>query len=469
MLTVRSYLSQILHGCKSAYCETPTCLSSSRRNASKPTRPPTQLTARALAHYLASQGNPRQGLCPHELKVLPASLEIQGAVGAGTRQAGDGGCVYSVYPAIRHVSSAEHGVAEAIKQRHQTRMDTQSLSQNLFNSITMIFSYSRQLPSPASVLDAIRSSVQIPSSANGIVRANSSSVTSQTPLSAPDTAEHSLQDSHHDAATSYPKVLDNGHHVHRIPYDLRNTRSEKMPKLANQKSLDGATDGPLFTKQARTKEPLGVTGASISWNEPQPTPAKESAPASTVPVASSLNCDSLEDLKEDVYQDRGDQSPDLYNFVVDYDSKRHFRPSTTFANRSLFYTLSDTDTLLESFHDSNDDFAFSPLPHLDSARLAHCFRDWDRRNGALVFDSLWNALDALFVPPLELDVQKSPRLRPSRKGASSDSSMGQSRTNTAATPRYLSTHEAAHVVMICIHALTSLVRFHPFQPAVSAS
>src|SRR5690242_11642358 len=71
-----SYLSQILHGCKNAYCDTPTCLSCSRRTASKPFRPPTQLTARALAHYLASQDKPRRGLCPHELNVAPESFEI---------------------------------------------------------------------------------------------------------------------------------------------------------------------------------------------------------------------------------------------------------------------------------------------------------------------------------------------------------------------------------------------------------
>ena len=458
MLTTSSYLSQILYGCKSAYCETPTCLSSARRNASKPMRPPTQLTARALAHYLASQGNPRQGLCPHELKVLPASLEIEGTVGAGTRQAGHGGCVYSV------VSGADQGMADAIKQRHQTRMDTQSLSQNLFNSITMISSYSRQLPSPASVLDAIRSSVHSSSDANGMFRANSSSVTSQTLYSVSAT-EHSQQDSRHETATAYPKVLDNDHHVHRIPYDLRDTRTQKKaPNTANPKSLDGTMDAPLFVEHAGRKQPSdGVIDASISRSEPRSTPAKEIDAASSISVASSLNCDSLEDLKEDVHQDHEVPSPDLYSFVVDYDSKRHFRPSTAFANRSLFYTLSDADTLLESFHDSNDDFASSPLPHLDSARLAHCFRDWDRRNGALIFDSLWNALDALFVPPPELDIQKSPRLRPSRKGAS-ESSTKQSRTSTVTAPRYLSTHEAAHIVMICIHALTSLVRFHVLPP-----
>jgi hypothetical protein len=357
-------------------------------------------------------------------------------------------------------------VADAIKQRHQTRMDTQSLSQNLFDSITMIFSYSRQLPSPTSVLDAIRASLHDPSSASGIVRANSSSVTSQTPHSVPTTSEHSQRDSYHHAATSYPTVLDNGHQVHRIPYDHRNDRSEqKTPKLVNQKSLDGTMDSLLFVKHTGTKEAPhdAVAHALIPRIEPQPTPVKHNhnpRPAPTVPVASNLNCDSMEELKDDVYQHPRDQSPDLYNFIVDYDSKRHFRPSTASANRSLFYTLSDANTLLQSFHDGNNDFASSPLPHLDSPRLAHCFRDWDRRNGALIFDSLYNALEALFVPPPELDVQKSPRLRPSRKGASSDSSTGQSSgTNTDATPRYLSTHEAAHIVMICIHALTSLVRF----------
>jgi hypothetical protein len=75
---VRYYLSQILHGCTNAHCTTPTCLSCNKRLASRPFRPPTQLTARALAFYLASQDHPRRAICPHPLKVDPSSSELDG-------------------------------------------------------------------------------------------------------------------------------------------------------------------------------------------------------------------------------------------------------------------------------------------------------------------------------------------------------------------------------------------------------
>jgi hypothetical protein len=177
-----------------------------------------------------------------------------------------------------------------------------------------------------------------------------------------------------------------------------------------------------------------------------------------IPVLSSLSCNILDELKEDVRPHR-DRTPADFNYIVDYDCYRPNRRTKLLVNRSLFYTLSDSETLLSSFHETSSSFKDSPLPHLDSHRLVNSFRDWNRRNGALIFDSLWLALEALFAPPPELALHKSPRLKPSIKRVSSDSSSGQAQSNNrkASNPRYLRTEEAAHMVMICIHALTSLV------------
>ena len=172
-----------------------------------------------------------------------------------------------------------------------------------------------------------------------------------------------------------------------------------------------------------------------------------------LPVYSHITCDILDHLKDQVVHHRTAQSRHLTP-IVDFDSNRRFRPTTLFVNRSLYYTLSDSETLLHSFRDqSSPDYMYSPLPHLDAHCLSHAFRDWSQRNGSLVFDSLYEAVDALFRPPPELDAQKSPRLKPSRKDAAS------SRIPASATTpgRYLSDLEAAHIIMICIHALTSSV------------
>jgi hypothetical protein len=179
-----------------------------------------------------------------------------------------------------------------------------------------------------------------------------------------------------------------------------------------------------------------------------------------IPVLSNLTCDTLEQLKDEGDHPRKYQLPDAFNFAVDFDTKRHFQHSKPFVNRSLFYSLSHPEVLLESFRDENSAFAKSPLPHLDSARLTHSFRDWNQRNGALIFDSLWFALEALHTPPPELSAQKSPMLRPSRKGVPADCSAERplhEKATTSKAQRYLNNLEAAHIVMVCVHALTSSV------------
>ena len=143
------------------------------------------------------------------------------------------------------------------------------------------------------------------------------------------------------------------------------------------------------------------------------------------------------------------------NPTDDYDAFRRIRLTKAFVNRSLFYTLSDAKTLLQSFHDSSETFQHSPLPHLDSARLAHSFRDWSNHNGALIFDSLSVAVEALFAHPPILDAQQttSGESAPSSNATEEPSN----RQRPAVNHGYFGNHEAAHIVMICIHALTSSV------------
>ncbi|CRG84005.1 putative E3 ubiquitin-protein ligase TOM1 [Talaromyces islandicus] len=60
---VRRYKQQILYGCENPDCRTPTCLSFQRRATDGPFRQYTDLSARTLACYLASQDNAERGLC----------------------------------------------------------------------------------------------------------------------------------------------------------------------------------------------------------------------------------------------------------------------------------------------------------------------------------------------------------------------------------------------------------------------
>ncbi|EED23117.1 HECT domain protein [Talaromyces stipitatus ATCC 10500] len=60
---VRRYKHQIIYGCENPNCRTPTCLNYQRRVTEGPFRPYTELSARTLACYLASQDNPEKALC----------------------------------------------------------------------------------------------------------------------------------------------------------------------------------------------------------------------------------------------------------------------------------------------------------------------------------------------------------------------------------------------------------------------
>ncbi|KAH3943024.1 hypothetical protein HBH70_045480 [Parastagonospora nodorum] len=510
------YLSQILHGCKSAYCTTPTCLSCQKRNAPRPVRPPTQLTARALAHYLARHDDPRRGLCPHELRVEPDSLQIDRAVGARLHQARDGTRQFSLYQSALGVADAQHTsasrvdalhqagtvtlqdspraqqhVVDAVKSRQQTRKDRKSLSQNLYDSVSMIYAYSKQLPSSTSLFQSLQSSSSPPqndaalsslpdakwptfaessSHVTSAPFANGFPVTPPVNMPASPDRQHPQSNGHVRAPSASSPILSDGQQVHRIPYHVRGSPKPGKSSKVTQTSIDGTIDPPRLSiaktrKKSHSPERdvpgMGRTTSPsfVPKGAGRGSPPVIRAPIA-IPVLSTLSCSSLEALKDDVYGHRKDQLPDNFNFSVDYDANRHFQHSTPFANRSLFYTLSDPETLLKSFRDPSKAFEKSPLSHLDSARLTHSFRDWNRHNGALVFDSLWIALKALFTPPPELTVQKSPRLVPSRKGASANNPTdrdSQDAPSASRKQRYLDNAEAAHIVMICIHALTSSV------------
>ncbi|KAF3006511.1 hypothetical protein E8E13_005009 [Curvularia kusanoi] len=290
---VRRYLSQIRHGCKSAYCDTPTCLSGNKRGAAKPYRPPTELTARALAHYLASQDNPHRGLCPHELKVPPMALEAEVAIDSTP---GDGSNS-SVDEAQRATRMKTQALTSIIDSRHQLKKDTKSIGQNLYDSVSVIYSYSKSIPSALSVFDLLRASPTEGQAKRCHDGANGSPVTART-------GNTTRQISRHDS---------------RVQRQSEATREQ--PTVLS--------DGQLVHKRSG--------------------------------------------------------------------------PDEAFINRSLFYTLGDAETLLKSFHDSNDAFKCSPLPHLDSIRLANSFRDWSQHNGALIFDSLSIAVEALLTRPPAFD------------------------------------------------------------------
>lgn len=524
---VRQYTGQILVGCKNPNCETVTCFSRNARNATRPYRPPSQLTAHALANYLASQDDPYQALCPHRppLKNPDTDWETnQDNVKIGIYQGNaNGNRQFIVYPTTwklarqyrralgprglimpssmsTHDAHTPQTTLDVINSQRQLRKDVKSLGQNLYNSLSMMAAYTQQIANPSSVLTLLRASTDT-SSRNGATHNESAAHGLQSVASSDTTkADHEI-----DSSTSAPTVMtqtrepprivrerlqqqsaqcsdksyseqtsqhvpgSDGHQIHRIPYQpvtAAESKATTSPNSAGTRRYSTSTKlsikktgkksftlgGGIESDMGRSKPPVKVLCSS----EPRRV-VDRSAP--TLPVFPILNCDIIDNFKEHVHRHRKYQTAE-FNYAVDYDNNRHYRPTTPLVNRSLFYTLSDPETLLKSFRVANREFGDSPLPHLDSARLTQSFRDWSRHNGALIFDSLWMAVEALFTPPPELVDLESPPKQPlgvSRSPGAPTEPLTNDGAKTKPVPRYLTVHEAAHIVVICIHALTSLV------------
>jgi Amino-terminal Zinc-binding domain of ubiquitin ligase E3A len=130
-----------------------------------------------------------------------------------------------------------------------------------------------------------------------------------------------------------------------------------------------------------------------------------------------------------------------------------------FAEQSIFYVLSNSSAILESFRDGepeegNQGQSISRPSPLD---LDQAFRLLMKRNSALIFNSLWVAAEALFTPPPEL-IPPSPRLRTAISSASTcipGSPVDISPRGPPRKNKYFTDPEAAHIVIVCLHALVA--------------
>lgn len=507
---VRRYLSQILHGCTSPYCTTPTCLTCNKRLNSRPHRPPTQLTARALAHSLASQDAPYEGLCPHQLRVDPVSLAIEGADGVEYAEYGYGTTRPQLWcktsptsglPLLTHAQRISRWVDErakpvhhdkkdsvdparvliSIDARRQAKKDIKSLGQNLYDTVTVIFSYSKQLPTVASAMETLQNPLALLQQrvkAQETDKARDRTIRSyvKMPALAPSLASNCSQKnvaSHNEAhANTNLEVMNGVERIQRLRYRPSDNRlSHALGAIEDPTSFDGSLE--VRTRRKSVKLPPSVTTGTkqpeAETTHPSPALSKGVSEASEstrqdeslTTVFSCLNATVLSALKGHVYKRRKKLDRSSV-FSVDFGPNNELCPIYSRMSRSIFFYMSNAEALTRSFHDpGNPEYKDSPLSHLDSTQLSQAFRGWDRHNNALFFDSLWYAVQALFIPPPEIDNQKSPRVKTSQKGTSqhspSDRPGLEHKTSSSTSDGYLSDMEAAHIVVICIHALTSMV------------
>lgn len=357
-------------------------------------------------------------------------------------------------------------VAHVIDSRHQTKKDTKSIGQNLYDSVSVIYSYSKSITSPLLALHAMRAPSGDTRLDQRTRSANESPLANATVAIARQNSQENLRaQSQAHAPRDQPEVLSNGQLVHKVPY--RPTTSDQAASLkhTDNASPDLATGRPKMsiTRTGRKSFTLGGTIVP-AVAKPKPAPASEplqhnalkpdQSRPTTIPTASNLSCDILNQFRDEVH--KWQDSGLAYRPAAHHSTPQWDHGAETFVNRSLFYTLGHAETLLQSFRESNEAFQRSPLAHLDSARLVHSFRDWSQHTGALIFESLSVAVDALLIRPPALEPQTASESDPKPNDRSAAGST-KYKAELNDRPRYLNNHEAAHIVMICIHALTSSV------------
>ncbi|OJJ50206.1 hypothetical protein ASPZODRAFT_139522 [Penicilliopsis zonata CBS 506.65] len=148
-LLVRRYKSQVLYGCQNPDCITPTCASFRRRITEGPFRRYTELSARTLACYLASQDNAESGLCCNPPRV-PSDFPTPEHPKRFSRRSSttpvqelDGEHDQSSYLDVTHAESnnADQTPAEDIAIHDdmptQRMKDPKSFTQNLFDTLSL--------------------------------------------------------------------------------------------------------------------------------------------------------------------------------------------------------------------------------------------------------------------------------------------------------------------------------------------
>jgi hypothetical protein len=132
-----------------------------------------------------------------------------------------------------------------------------------------------------------------------------------------------------------------------------------------------------------------------------------------------------------------------------------------FAEQSIFYVLSNPSAILESFTDgeseASDGHHERTLVRPHPIDVDEAFRLLMRKNSALIFNSLWLAIESLFTAPPEL-IPPSTRLKAAISTSlpyTPSSPIEASLRAPSPKARYFTDPEAAHIVIICLHALVA--------------
>jgi hypothetical protein len=136
----------------------------------------------------------------------------------------------------------------------------------------------------------------------------------------------------------------------------------------------------------------------------------------------------------------------------------HAEPARAFTFQSIYYVFSTPEAMIKSFkNDESSSRSKAGGLHLDPHRLDESLRLLLRENTALMFHSLWQGIECLFTPPPDLFPPRSPKLKTAMSTHSVPTNTREEFNNGASGPAfpYLSDLEAAHIVILCLQALSA--------------
>lgn len=260
--------------------------------------------------------------------------------------------------------------------------------------------------------------------------------------------------------------------------DANNTRAYEKAKKERRVSWDGTK----FLNDVQSQHQPDSTPGPKNEHPPKTQPPKDhqrrhhdgpqlALDISTIQSLSHLNDEIIDGLKQTliISEEEAEKWREELAFMEISGSfeDSEWRVATsrqravfTFITQSVFYALGSSRQLLRSFrkdtarlHDSNEDSKLNLQQLQPSLRklFSICPKD-------IVFHSLWNALEALFVPPKEL----SASARNSRRSSCNSSTTTPvsapiiiRRSSETASHQYITDANAADVATVVLFALAS--------------
>ncbi|KZF21159.1 hypothetical protein L228DRAFT_240036 [Xylona heveae TC161] len=135
-----------------------------------------------------------------------------------------------------------------------------------------------------------------------------------------------------------------------------------------------------------------------------------------------------------------------------------------FLAQSIYYVFSSPEAMTLSFRDEieHDQISSSTISKGSQTRdIDTAMRMLMRRNDSMLFISLWQGYESLFVSPTELTPLRSPRIKstaqPSSLPEGGLDGPGESAENHILEPKFIVESDAAHLFIIGLHALAAAV------------